>query len=56
MERNEDSYNNVLPEWPAILRLPNNRNSRWYQREFWEYFENGGKRGVAIAIADMQRE
>lgn len=34
---------------PAILRLPNNWDPRPYQRDFWDYFETGGKRGVAIA-------
>ena len=34
---------------PAILRLPNGWDPRWYQRDFWDYFEGGGKRGVAIA-------
>jgi hypothetical protein len=33
---------------PGILRLPNNWDPRWYQRDFWDYFETGGKRGVAI--------
>ena len=34
---------------PAILRLPNGWDPRLYQRDFWDYFEGGGKRGVAIA-------
>lgn len=33
---------------PAIIRLPNNWDPRWYQRDIWDYFERGGKRGVAV--------
>ncbi len=33
---------------PAILRLPSGWDPRDYQRDFWDYFESGGKRGVGI--------
>jgi phage terminase large subunit len=33
---------------PALLRLPNSWDPRWYQRALWDYFETGGRRGLAV--------
>jgi phage terminase large subunit len=30
------------------VQLPNAWQPRWYQRELWDYLENGGKRAVAV--------
>jgi len=30
------------------IQLPNNWEPRYYQRNLWEYFEKGGKRGIAV--------
>jgi phage terminase large subunit len=37
-----------IPKAGLTVQLPNNWRPRWYQGSMWDYFMNGGKRGVAV--------